>query len=113
MEKWVILIFVAVFLVCSFFVKRFMIRMINSAERQSAVAAINSKEDSPLDYWQESGNSRKFENADYPLPEEDFFENEMTELPSLEEALSGLSESEAEEIMKIAEISNGEDEHGE
>ena len=37
----------------------------------------------------------------------------MTELPSLEEALSGLSESEAEEIMKIAEISNGEDEHGE
>ena len=75
MEKWVILIFVAVFLVCSFFVKRFMIRMINSAERQSAVAAINSKEDSPLDYWQESGNSRKFENADYPLPEEDFFQS--------------------------------------
>ena len=31
MEKWVILIFVAVFLVCSFLVKRFMIRMINSA----------------------------------------------------------------------------------
>lgn len=45
------------------------------------------KDDSPKDIWKKEGCSRSFDNAEYDLPEEDFFENEETELPDTEEEL--------------------------
>ncbi|MGN0628780.1 MAG: hypothetical protein ACI4IW_04050 [Oscillospiraceae bacterium] len=109
MENWEVLVFIAVLLVCSVLVRRFIIKMINSADRQSASAVIAAGSDDPLARWNESGRRRDFENADYELPAEDFFENEKTELPNLEKALEGLSEREAEEIMRESGILDGEE----
>lgn len=103
-----VLIFIVVLLICSVLVRKFFIKMINSADRQSASAAIAAGDD-PLARWNESGRRRNFENADYELPAEDFFENEKTELPNLEKALEGLSEREVEEIMIESGILNGEE----
>ena len=35
----------------------------------------DKKEDSPKDIWKKEGCSRSFENAEYDVPEEDFFGN--------------------------------------
>lgn len=68
------------------------------------------KDDSPKDIWKKEGCSRSFDNAEYDLPEEDFFENEETELPDTEEELfSGLSEEEKNEILKETGLLEGED----
>ena len=67
------------------------------------------KDDSPKDIWKKEGCSRSFDNAEYDLPEEDFFSNEKTELPEEEEIFSGLSEEEKNEILKETGLLEGED----
>ncbi len=108
MGKLIIVLFflLAVIIGKSIFIK-LMKRMMNSA----AVDGINFSPVSEkfAEIWKESGNSRCFENADYKIAKEDFFDNEKTELPSFEDAIDGLSESEAEEIMRIAGISGREE----
>ena len=70
----------------------------------------NNMTKEPEDIWKKEGCSRSFENAEYTLPEEDFFENEETELPDTEEELfSGLSDEEKQEIMREAGLSEDED----
>ena len=71
---------------------------------------LEKKAESPKDIWKKEGCSRSFENSEYTLPEEDFFENEETELPDTEEELfSGLSDEEKQEIMREAGLSEDED----
>ena len=68
------------------------------------------KAESPKDIWKKEGCSRSFENAEYTLPDEDFFEDEKTEFPQTEEELfSGLSDEEKQEIMREAGLSEDED----
>lgn len=68
------------------------------------------KAESPKDIWKKEGCSRSFENAEYTLPEEDFFENEKTEFPQTEEELfSGISEEEKQSILKEAGLLEDED----
>ena len=63
--------------------------------------------------WRNSGKSRNFENAEYELENEDFFENEVTEVENIYEAFDGLSDDEIETIAEeagILETAGGEDE---
>ena len=63
--------------------------------------------------WKNSGKYRDFENAEYELGKEDFFENEVTEAESLYEAFEGLSDDEVEMIAEeagILETAGGENE---
>lgn len=63
--------------------------------------------------WKKFGKRRDFENAEYELQNEDFFENEVTETESLYEAFDGLSDDEIETIAEeagILDTAGGEDE---
>ena len=104
MDKlWIVLLFLGVFLLGSNIIKGIAIRFLNSAENQSSVSMIISEEDDPKVFWEEKGFRRKAEQADFVLPEEDFFENEKTEFSEdFEKELSGISEEEANEILKEA-----------
>lgn len=106
MDKiWIVLLFLGVFLLGSSIVKRLMIRFINSADRQDMISAMVSEKEDPKVFWEESGNRREPENAEYVLSEEDFFENEATEFSeTFEEEFSGLSDEEKENILMEAEL---------
>lgn len=68
------------------------------------------KAESPKDIWKKEGCSRSFENAEYTLQDEDFFEDEKTEFPQTEEELfSGISEEEKQSILKEAGLLEDED----
>ncbi|MBQ2861768.1 MAG: hypothetical protein IJE83_03155, partial [Oscillospiraceae bacterium] len=63
---------------------------------------VYEKED-PKVFWQEEGKRREPENAEYVLPEEDFFENEQTEFfETFEEELKNLSDEDKEQIFEEA-----------
>lgn len=104
MDKiWIVLLFLGVFLIGSGIVRRVVIRFINSAEGQSAVSAMVYEKEDPKVFWQEEGKRREPENAEYVLPEEDFFENEQTEFfETFEEELKNLSDEDKEQIFEEA-----------
>lgn len=104
MDKlWIVLLFLGVFLILSNLIKSFAIKFLNSAENQSSVSAIVSEKDDPKVFWKEKGFRREPEQADYNLPEEDFFENEKNEFSeSFEDELKNLSEEEIGEVLKEA-----------
>ena len=100
---WIVLLFLCVFLLLSSIVKRFAIRFINSAESQSSYSPTIAEKEDPRVFWNEEGKRREPENAEYELPEEDFFETEKTEFPeTFEESFFGLSEDEKEKILSEA-----------
>lgn len=104
MDKlWIILLFLGAFLIGSNIVKKLMIRFINSADNQSAVSAMTANKEDPKVFWAEEGLRRDFEQAEYELPEEDFFQNEKNEFADdFEEEFANLSEEEAKEILEKA-----------
>lgn len=102
MDKvWIILLFLFVFLLVSSIVKRLAIRFISSADSQNAVSVITEEKEDPKVFFAEEGLRRDFENAEYTLPEEDFFENEKTEFAdSFEKEFDALSDEEARMILE-------------
>ena len=111
MDKfWIVLLFLFVFLLVSSIIKRLAIRFINSADAQNSVSVITAEKEDPKVFWKEEGLRRDFEQAEFSLPEEDFFEKEKTELPhDFEDEFSGLSENEIEKILKEAKLFDEED----
>ena len=105
MDKlWIVFLFLGVFLLINNFAKRFLIKLIVSGktEPEVFVSAEESGED-PRIFWEKNGLRREPEQADFSVPEEDFFENEKTEFPeNFEEEFLGISEEETEEILKEA-----------
>ena len=104
MDKiWIVLLFLGVFLLGSNIIKGIAIRFLNSAENQSSVSMIISEEDDPKVFWKENGFRREAQQADYELPEEDFFENEKTEFSeSFEDEFKNLSEEEIGKVLTDA-----------
>ena len=104
MDKlWIVLLFLGVFLILSNLIKSFAIRFLNSAENQSSVSAIVSEKDDPKVFWAEEGFRREPEQAEFELPEEDFFENEKTEFPEkFEDEFKNLSEEEIDKVLTDA-----------
>ena len=102
MDKlWIVLLFLGVFLLLSNIVKRFAVRFISSAENQNAVSAMVSEKDDPKVFWKEEGFRREPQQADFELPEEDFFENEKTEMSeNFEDEFKNLSEEEQNMIFE-------------
>ena len=106
---WVYLLFAATCALCALLTKKTNKKYMNYYENNMTKTP-DKKEDSPKDIWKKEGCSRSFENAEYDVPEEDFFGNEKTELPETgEELFSGLSEEERCEIMKEAGLLEDED----
>lgn len=106
MDKlWIVLLFLGVFLIGSSFAKKLMIRFINSAENQSAVSVIVSEKEDPRVFWNEEGKRREPEQAEFEIPDEDFFGNEKTEFfEKFEDEFSSLSDDEIEKVLREAEI---------
>lgn len=99
-KMWIVLLFLCVFLIGNAVVKKIVIRFLNSADNQSAISAIAAEKDDPKVFWEKEGFRREPENAEFVLPEKDFFENEKTEISeNFEDEFSGLSDSEAREIL--------------
>lgn len=106
MDKiWIVLLFLGVFLIGNSIIKRIAIKFINSAEAQNtAFASISEKED-PRIFWNEEGKRRDPENAEFDIPEEDFFGMEKTEFSErFEDEFSSLSDEEIDEVLRKAEI---------
>lgn len=98
-----VLLFLGVFLIGSNIVKKLAIRFINSADNQSTLSAITAGKEDPKVFWAEEGNRRDFEQAEYTLPEEDFFEREKTEFAeTFEEEFGSLSDEEIESVLEEA-----------
>ena len=106
MDKlWIVLLFLGVFLLGSNIIKGIAIRFINSAENQSSVSVITAEKDDPKVFWNEKGFRREPQQAEFVLPEEDFFENEKTEFPgNFEDEFKNLSEEEKNRIFEEAGI---------
>ena len=104
MDKlWIVFLFLGVFLLINNFAKRFLIKAMASKNIESPVFVSLEDETDPKVFWEKEGFRRKAEQADFVLPEEDFFENEKTEFSEdFEKELSGISEEEANEILKEA-----------
>ena len=103
MDKlWIIPLFLVIFLALNNTVKSLIIKRIASKEKEEPSASsvgFEEKED-PRVFFREEGLRREPENAEYDLPEKDFFENEETEFfEHFEEEFSGLSEDDAEKIL--------------
>lgn len=106
---WVYALFIATCGICALITTKTNRKYMNYYENNMTKTP-EIKEDSPKDIWKKEGCSRSFENAEYALPEEDFFGNEKTELPETEEELfSGLSEEEKREILKESGLLEDED----
>ena len=104
MDKlWIVFLFLGVFLLINNFAKRFLIRAMVSKNTEGSVFVSSEDETDPRTFWEKEGFRRKAEQADFILPEEDFFENEKTEFSEdFEKEFSGISEEEAKEILKEA-----------
>ena len=102
MDKlWIVFLFLGVFLLINNFAKRFFIGLINSDKCESSVFVPEDDENDPKVFWEKEGFRRKPEQAEYVLPEEDFFENEKTEFSEeFEGEFSGLSEKEIKKILE-------------
>ena len=102
MDKlWIVFLFLGVFLLINNFAKRFFIGLINSDKCESSVFVPEDDENDPKVFWEKEGFRRKPEQAEYVLPEEDFFENEKTEFSEeFEGEFSGLSEKEINNILE-------------
>ena len=102
MDKlWIVFLFLGVFLLINNFAKRFFIGLINSDKCESSVFIPEDDENDPKVFWEKEGFRRKPEQAEYVLPEEDFFENEKTEFSEeFEGEFSGLSEKEINNILE-------------
>ncbi len=106
---WIFLIFAATCVLCALISAKTSRKYMNYYENGGNNAP-EVKEPSPKEIWKKEGCSRSFENAEFELPEEDFFENEKTELPETEEELfSGLSEEEKEAVITEAGLEKTED----
>ena len=106
----VFLFFVAVLLLGQRIFIRFLVKA-NSRFLNNGDAEIG--ENDLASDWKNSGKYRDFENAEYELGEEDFFENEVTEAESLYEAFEGLSDDEVKMIAEetgIFKTAGGENE---
>lgn len=106
MDKiWIVLLFLGVFLIGSSIVKRIMIRFINSADNQSSVSVAAAEKEDPKVFWKEEGLRREFEQAEFELPKEDFFENEKNEFSEkFEDEFSNLDENEIKKILEEAKL---------
>ena len=103
MDKlWIVFLFIGVFLLINNFAKRFFIGLINSDKCESSVFVPEDDENDPKVFWEEKGFRREPQQADFELPEEDFFENEKTEFSEeFEGEFSGLSEKEINKIHRF------------
>lgn len=106
MDKiWIVFLFLGVFLIGNNLIKRIIFGKIASdAMENPSEVTFEEKEDLRV-FWAEEGLRREPENAEYVLPEEDFFENEKNEFSeSFEEEFHGLSDEEKEKILMEAEL---------
>ena len=104
-KLWIVFLFLGVFLLINNFAKRFLISLVASQKCETAVFVSEDEEADPKIFWEKEGFRREPEQADFVLPEEDFFENEKTEFSEIfEEEFSGLSEAEANKILEEAGI---------
>ena len=112
MDKlWIVFLFLGVFLLVNNFAKRFLIKLIASGKTENTVFVSPEEEDDPKASWEKRGQRREPEQAEFNLPEEDFFGNEKTEFcENFEEALLNLSEEEISEVLEKAGIFNEEGE---
>ena len=110
MDKlWIVFLFLGVFLLVNNFAKRFLIKLIASGKNETTVFVNPAEEDDPKTSWEKRGQRREPEQAEFELPEEDFFENEKTEFyGSFEEELKNLSDEEIYEVLEKAGISGEE-----
>lgn len=79
----------------------------NAAKNEDGAPAAGRKKAAaePETPWEKEGRRGSFESSGYELPEDDFFENEKTELPEdFEELFSGISEEEAGELLCEADL---------
>lgn len=66
---------------------------------------MTAEKEDPRVFWKEEGKRRDFEQAEYELPEEDFFENEKTELAlDFEKEIAALSDEEINIIFEEADL---------
>ena len=105
---WVYVLFAVTCALCVLIMTKTNRKYMNYYENSMTKTA-GKKDDLPKDIWKKEGCSRSFDNAEYDLPEEDFFGNEKTELPEEEEIFSGLSEEEKNEILKETGLLEDED----
>ncbi len=112
MDKlFIVILFLCAFLICSSIVKRFAIKSINSAENKSAVSAITAEKDDPKIFWEKEGFRREPLQADFELPDTDFFENEKTEFEeSFEREFENLSYEDTCEILETVGLFEKDDE---
>lgn len=112
MDKlWIVILFLCAFLICSCIVKRFAIKSLNSAESRSAVGVITAEKDDPKVFWEKEGFRREPQQADFELPDTDFFENEKMEFEeSFERELENLSYEDVCEILETAGLFEKDDE---
>lgn len=109
---WVFLLFAVTCAVCVLIMSKVNKKYMNYLENDGDKISIKNTK-SINDILKEDGCSRSFVNADYTLPEKDFFEDEITELPRSEEELfSGLSDKEKLDIMEQTGILLSEDKDG-
>lgn len=109
---WVFLLFAVTCALCVLIMLKTNKKYMNYLENDGGRAGIK-KTKTIQDILKEEGCSRSFENADYDIPKQDFFEDEATELPCSEEELfSGLSDEEKFDIMKQTGLLLSEDENG-
>ncbi len=113
MDKlWIVLLFLGVFLFINNFAKRFLIKAMVSKNSESSVFVSLEDESDPKVFWEKEGFRREPQQADFILPEEDFFENEKNEFSeNFEEELEKLSEEEIDKVLKEAGLFEKEGEN--
>ena len=108
MDKlWIVFLFLGVFLLINNFAKRFLIKRIASQKTESTVFINPEEEDDPKVSWEKRGQRREPLQAEFDLPEEDFFENEKNEFcKNFEEEFKNLSEEEISEVLEKSGMLN-------
>ncbi|MBR5309812.1 MAG: hypothetical protein IKU42_01650 [Oscillospiraceae bacterium] len=106
MDKlWIVLLFLCVFFIGNGMIKRLFVRYMSSGKAEDINFVSAEDKEDPKIYWEKSGNRREPENAEFVLPDEDFFENEKLEFyQNFEDEFSGLSDEEKEKILHEAEL---------
>ncbi len=107
MDKiWIVFLFLGVFFIMNNFVKKIFLRRMASESVQEAYTEDAADKEDPKVFWEKEGRRREPENAEYVLPEEDFFDNEKTEFfDSFEEEFNNLSDEERNRILEEAGLS--------
>lgn len=105
-EIFFIMLFLMTLLIGGTVARVLTVRVIKFGDKEASSSAPETEEmEDPKIFWKEKGFCRDFEKEEAEIPQEDFFENEKTELPeSFDEEFEGLGEEEIAEILEKAGI---------